>query len=128
MIQVKFKNLERSEMVRELVQDRVQALIDKFPDLNKSRILVTLEMENSPTQAGPDLFKVKLHVSQGRYSGVTLTKKNSNLYVALAEVIDNMLENLNRFGDRARVKDIKKARHFSRKLENSFLTIEQEAG
>lgn len=114
MIQVKFKNLEKSEMAREAAQDRVEGLIVKFPDLVKSKIQITLEMENSPAQAGPDLFKVKFHVLGARYDGITVEKEASNLYVALADVVEHMLENLNRFGDRARVKEITKARQLTR--------------
>ena len=126
MIQVKFKNLDKSEMAREAVQDRLEILSDKFPDLGQSKIQVTLEMENSPTQAGPDLFKVKLHVARGRYDGITIEKSDSNLYVALAEVSDHMLEALNRFGDRARVKERKRARNLTRALENGLLLEEEK--
>jgi ribosome-associated translation inhibitor RaiA len=120
MIQVKFKNLEKSEMAREAAQDRIEVLIAKFPDLSKSKIQVTLEMENSPMQAGPDLFKVKLHVLGARYDGVTVEKEDSNLYVALADVIEHMLENLNRFGDKARVKERTKARQIAREFEQTI--------
>ena len=85
-------------------------------------------MENSPLQAGPDLFKVKLHVSRGRYDGITVEKSDSNLYVALAEVVDHMLEVLNRFGDRARVKERKRARELTRELENGLEFEEQKIG
>ncbi len=120
MIQIKFKNLEKSEMAREAVQDRVEALTDKFPDLSGSKVQITLEMENSPAQAGPDLFKVKLHVPSGRYRGITIEKADSNLYIALAEVVDHMLETLNRFGDRARVKERKRARQIAREVEQNL--------
>lgn len=60
MIQVKFKNMDKSEIVREAVQARIEALVEKFVDLRESRIHATLEIENSPIQAGPDLSKVKL--------------------------------------------------------------------
>ena len=119
MIQVKFKNLEKSELAREAVVDRIEALVTKFEDLNDSRIVVTLEMENSPTQAGPDLFKVKLHVSRGRFGGTTVTKSDSNLYVALADVVDHMLEKLNRFGDRSRVKERNRARKIAKETKQS---------
>ncbi len=119
MIQVKFKNLEKSSLVREAVVSRVEPMIDKFNDLNKSKILITLEMENSPLQAGPDLFKVKLHVSGGRYRGITIEKEDLNLYVALADVIDHMLEVLNRHGDRARVKQRRRARRIVESLATS---------
>ena len=105
MIQIKFKNLEKSEMAREAVEERVETLFQKFPDLSASKIQITLEMENSPSQAGPDLFRVKLHVARGRYDGIVVDKADSSLYVALAEVIDHMLEKLNHIGDRLRVKE-----------------------
>lgn len=110
MIQIKFKSLDKSEMAREAVHDRIEILIEKFPDLKRSKIQITLEMENSPLKAGPDLFKVKLHVARGRYDGITVEKSDSSLYVAIADLTDHMLEVLNRFGDRARVKERKQAR------------------
>lgn len=110
MIQIKFKNLEKSELAREAVLERVESLVEKFEDLRSSRIIITLEMENSPTQAGPDLFNVKLHISRGRYSGTTVTKSDSNLYRALADISNHMLEVLNRYGDKERVKKRNRAR------------------
>ncbi len=120
MMQVKFKNLEKSEMAREAVQKRIEVFVDKFPALNESKILITLEMENSPTQAGPDFFRVKLHISRGRYDGLTCEKSDSNLYVALAEVVDHMLEALNRFSDKARVKQRRNARQIAREVEKNI--------
>jgi ribosome-associated translation inhibitor RaiA len=114
LINIKFKSLEKSELAHQAVAERIDALVEKFPDLNESKIQVTLEMENSPTQSGPDLFKVKLRVLGGRYNSIIVTKAHSNLYVALAEVVDHMLETLNRFGDRVRVKERKVARRIAR--------------
>lgn len=119
-IQIKFKNLEKSEIAKEAVTERIEALVEKFSDLNESKLQVTLEMENSPTQAGPDLFKVKLHVLSGRFDGITVEKSDSNLYMALAEVVDHMLEVLNRFGDKIRVKERQKARHIVNEIERSL--------
>lgn len=110
MIHVNFKNLDKSEMAREAATDRMDAMIEKFPDLAESRINMTLEMENSPLQAGPDLFTVKVHVIGGRYRDVRLEKSASNLYAALADVAEHMLEKLNRFGDRSRVRNRSRAR------------------
>lgn len=117
MIHVKFKNLEKSELAREAAQERIETLIEKFPDLGQSRIQVTLEMQNSPTQAGPDVFKVKVHVARSRYNGITVEKASPNLYVALADVVDHMLETLNRFGDRTRVKERRNARQIAQEQE-----------
>jgi ribosome-associated translation inhibitor RaiA len=128
MIQIKFKNLEKSEMAREEAQGRIEALIGKFPDLSKCKIQITLEMENSPLQAGPDLFKVKLHVARGRYDGITVEKSDASLYVALAEVVDHMLEKLNRFGDRKRVQERAKARKIAREAEENLNLDDQKIG
>lgn len=110
MLIVKFKNLEKSALAEESVQERLLPIAEKFEDLQKSRLVVTLEMQNSPLQAGPDLFTVKLNISSGRYDGIVLSKSDSNMYVALAQICDQLLEKLNRTGDRQRVKTIKKAR------------------
>ncbi len=127
MIQVKFKNLDKSEMAREAVTGRIEALVDKFDDLSESKIQVTLEMENSPTQSGPDLFKVKLHVFRGRYDGITVQKSGSNLYRALAEVDEHMLEALNRFGDKHRIVERVKARKIKKQVEYAFLEMQKGA-
>jgi len=128
MIQIKFKNLEKSEIAREAAQERIETLAEKFPDLTASKIQITLEMENSPLQAGPDLFKVKLHVTRGRYDGMTVEKSDASLYVALAELVDHMLEKLNRFGDRQRVQERSKARKIIREVSESFDVDKQKIG
>ncbi len=113
MIQVIFKNLERSEIARDAALERMGNLVEKFPDLRTSRIQLTLEMQNSPVQAGPDSFAVRIQVMQGRYRGVRIAKSASNLYIALADLSDHLLERLNRYGDRVRVKRIRRQRQLS---------------
>ncbi len=117
MIKVTFKNLESSVLAREAAIERIETLVEKFEHLQKSRISVTLEMENSPIQAGPDLFKVKVQVNGGRYQGVRIQKSAASLYVALADVVDHMLEALNRFSDKERVTERSKARRFRAQIE-----------
>ena len=104
MIQVIFKNLEKSKLTRDSTLERINPLVSKFPGLQQQRIRITLEMHNSPEQAGPDLFSVSLQVLSGRYRGLRLEKSGSHLYEALSELVDDGLERLNRFGDRARTK------------------------
>lgn len=120
MIQIKFKNLESSELAKEAALSRISPLIEKFPDLVKSRILVTLEMHNSPNQPGPDLFSVKIHCQSGRYRELTIEKSATNLYWAIADVTEHMLERLNRFGDRERVSQRGKIRRF---LKSSHVNL-----
>lgn len=120
MIQIKFKHLDKSELAREAVSDRVGSLIEKFPDLSESRIQITLEAENSRFQPGPDLFKVKLHLVRGRYDGIMVEKTHASLYGALADVVDHMLELLNRYGDRSRVRERSRARKLVRPSAQSL--------
>lgn len=123
MIQVIFKNLEKSEMARELATERIESMVDKFPNLNESQIMVTLEMENSPIQAGPDLFKVKVQASRGTYHGIRIVKSASNLYVALAEVVEIMLKRLNEYRDKKRVKERTKARKYFNQMSKAMEAI-----
>lgn len=114
MIKVVFKNLEKSELAREVAVERLQAVVERFPDLEKSEVTVTLSMQNSRLQPGPDVFTVKVYCKGGRYRGVTMEKSAGNMYTALADVVDHMLERLNRFGDRSRVRQRGRARKLVR--------------
>jgi ribosome-associated translation inhibitor RaiA len=104
MIRVIFKNLEKSEIAKEAAINRIETIIERFPDLASHKIHTTLTMENSPLQTGPDVFSVKLFITGQRFKSVVIEKSSSSLYVALAEVVGHALERLNRYGDRARVK------------------------
>lgn len=128
MIKIHFKNLEPSQLVRDAVLERLEGMIEKFSDLKDAKIQVTLEMENSPHQPGPDLFTVKVHVAQGRYRGVTIAKSEPSLYVALAEVVDHLLERLNRYGDRARVRKRAQARRATPRASRSKDRAMNEVG
>jgi ribosome-associated translation inhibitor RaiA len=125
MIQVRFKNLEKSEIAREAATERLEAIVEKFPDLESAKIDITLEMLNSRAQPGPDMFSVRVGVLTGRYKGITITKLDANLYVALADVVDHLLEKLNRYGDRARVKKISAERKLSQKQQISDIAEEE---
>ena len=125
MIQIKFKNLDKSDLIQSTVIERMNDLIQKFPDLEKSKIEVTLEMENSPSQAGRDFFAVKVQFIRGRYDRVRVEKSSPNIYVALAEVVDHLLERLNRFGDKTRVKERRSAREFAKKLKVAETTSQE---
>lgn len=104
MVTVVFKNLEKSDLTRESVIMRLEDTMNRFPDLVDHSVTVTLSMENSSQQAGPDHFTVKIHVRGKKYRNVLLEKSAMNLYVAFADVNEHLLERLNRMGDRRRVK------------------------
>ncbi|HEX4924394.1 MAG TPA: HPF/RaiA family ribosome-associated protein, partial [Bdellovibrionales bacterium] len=98
------KSLAKSAFAAEAATERLERVVDRFPLLRKSRIAVTLSMENSPQQAGPDLFRVKVHCRGGVYHNIVLEKEGTNLHQALAEVVDHLQERLNRHTDKIRIK------------------------
>ncbi len=114
MTQIVFRNLEPSDLTRAFVEERLSQLTDKFPDLRRSHMRVNISMDNSPLHAGPDLFTMKLLVSKGRYRGLHLEKSALHFYLALAEMVDALLERLNRWGDRERVRSRHQERRFLR--------------
>lgn len=104
MIRVIFKGLDKSELAKNLVHERISTVVGRFPDLKSHRMDLTLSMENSPTQAGPDVFTVKLFINGKRYKSISIQKSAPSLYIALADVVEHSLERLNRYGDKIRVK------------------------
>ncbi len=109
MINIVFKNLESSELARDAVREKLAGPLEKFPDLEDHRTTVTLSMENSPHQAGPDLFTVKIFIRGAKYGELVVEKSSPSLYLALADLAEHLLEKLNRTGDRQRVRSRKVA-------------------
>ncbi|MBF0205828.1 MAG: hypothetical protein HQK53_02970 [Oligoflexia bacterium] len=104
MMKIIFKNLKKSGRAIAIAKDRLATIFERFPDLHKGQVTLTLCMENSHQQARPDAFSVKLHSQGGRYRNVTLHKSAANLYVALGDVARHLTEKLSRFGGRIRAK------------------------
>ncbi len=105
MMKVVFKDLEKSQLAVDIVWEKFDSLLSKFPDLKSHKIQVYLSMENSVTQSGKDQFSVKVVVTGNKYDGIVIEKKNSNLYLALDDLLVVMLERLNRKGDKVRVRE-----------------------
>ena len=110
MLRIVFKNMDTSELAKDITSQRMATLEDKFPELVHHAMRVTLSMENSPLQPGPDLFTVKLWINGRSFRSVVIEKSASSLYVALADVVDHALERLNRYGDKTRVRRRKQSR------------------
>ena len=102
MARIVFKDLEKSDLVRQNVKERLEPITERFPDVKSKHLVVTLSMENSPTQPGPDLFGVKVQFEQGTYKGLILEKTAQNLYSALAQVMDSIHERLIRHDEKVR--------------------------
>jgi ribosome-associated translation inhibitor RaiA len=100
MLKIVFKNMESSQLAKETVQEKINRVIEKFPSLKDHKITLTLEMENSPKQAGPDLFTVSSMVSGKTYKGLKIKRSSGNFYIATAELADGLKELLSRESDR----------------------------
>jgi ribosome-associated translation inhibitor RaiA len=90
MIKIVFKNLEKSELARRIVDERITPVLEKFSVFDGHNVTVTLEMENSPTQAGPDYFKVSTLISGPVFKNIRFEKSSENLYLATAEASDGI--------------------------------------
>lgn len=100
MVKIVFKNLEPSQFARNIVKERVEPVIEKFPSLAGHKITLTLEMENSPNQAGPDLFTISSMVTGKTFKNLKIKKSSGNFYLATAELADGFNELLSRESDR----------------------------
>ena len=113
MVEIKFKNLDRSDLVAEIVRTRFETLLESFPDLQEHSIRVTIDMQNSPHQAGPDEFHVKTQIHGFKFKNVIVDKNADNLYKALAEVVEVLHEKLNRSLDKKKAKMRQRVRRAS---------------
>jgi ribosome-associated translation inhibitor RaiA len=100
MLKIVFKNMESSQLVKDIVHERISPIIEKFPSLEGHNITLTLEMENSPKQAGPDLFTVSSVVRGKTYKGLKIKRSSGNFYHATAELADGLNQLLGRESDR----------------------------
>jgi ribosome-associated translation inhibitor RaiA len=100
MLKIVFKNLEPSQLARDIVKQRIEPIIEKFPALTGHKVTLTLEMENSPDQAGPDLFTVSSMVTGKNFNNLKIKKSSRNFFLATAELVDGFNELLSRENDR----------------------------
>lgn len=100
MLKIVFKNMESSQFAKDIVEERIDPIVKKFPALSGHKITITLEMENSPSQAGPDLFSVTSIVSGKTFKNLKVKKSSDNFYHALAEHVDCFSELLSQESDR----------------------------
>lgn len=112
MIKVVFKNLEKSQLAIDIVTEKIELFMEKFPDLKDHKVHLFLSMENSFFKKGRDVFSIKAVIDGKKYGGIVIQKKDINLYAALDELTLVLLESLNRKGDKKRVKTRNNSRKY----------------
>ena len=101
-MKIVYRNLERSELIDTVVNERMESLFEKFPSMKFSKIVCTVDMDNSPEQGGRDVFRVKIKFKSGQYQGVVLEKSGMFFHQALADVVETLHERLRRFDEKKR--------------------------
>lgn len=102
MVKVIFKNLQKSDMVREIVTEKVQHVLSKFPDLKNAAATVFVEMENSLTHPGKDDFRIKLIMASRGNKPVVIQKESDNFYQAASVLADRLFDVLHRYVEKRR--------------------------
>lgn len=120
MVKVIFKNLDKSDFVSEIVQEKIAHVLEKFPDMTRNDATVVVEMENSPTHAGKDDFKVKLIMKSPSGKPLVIQKEGPNLYQASAVLADRLFELLHR--------TLEKRRDIRRGLQRRWHAVLPSAG
>ena len=113
-MQIVFRNLEKSELAKQAVEERLGDIWEKFPKLNDHKITVTLFMDNSPEQPGPDSFGVKVLIQGKSFRNLSLCKTSPSLYKSLADVREALLESLSRAKPRPALHSKTVGRRFQR--------------
>jgi ribosome-associated translation inhibitor RaiA len=93
-MKIVFKNMEPSTLARQIVEEKLTPVIDKFPKLKLNALTVTLEMENSPAHAGPDLFTTWVVIKVPGARHLKLKRSDMNFYRAISLLSDGLMESL----------------------------------
>lgn len=117
MVRVVFRNLASSESLKGAMTEKVNHVVEKFPDLASANSMttVTVGQQNSILHAGPQLYQVKLILIARGMKPIVLQKTAENVYLAMALLADRLFEVLHRALERRR----EKARSKSRKWKSS---------
>lgn len=96
MLKIVFKNIEPSQMARDILVERITPALKKIPSLKDRSVMIKLEMENSPSQEVPDFFTLSLRASgKANQKDLVIKKSSENFYhatAALAESLNKLVD------------------------------------
>lgn len=118
MLQAILNDPQKSEKIRTVMIERLEKVMERFPDLKKSPLTVSMSRESR--SAGPEIFKVKVRCGGGRYGGLSLELAAPNLQKAISSVFDRMAERLKKVEARKQ----KQKRTRVRRIKKQMLTPE----
>ena len=111
-MKIRFIRLTKSELITEAIEDRILPAISKFSDIRHKDIVTEIAMENSPHQAGRNLFRVKIKIVRGKMRGFTLEKSDISFYRALANITTSLPSTIKKFRSKKQGKALKQLRRF----------------
>lgn len=86
MIRVHFHRLERSELARDIVLERIGEVLREFSAQVRSEAVVTLTSEQSLSATMPDLFHVRLEATTVQGTAIDLESAAPSLFAAVETV------------------------------------------
>ncbi len=129
MVKVIFKNLAKSEMIRNIVTDKIQKTIGKFSNVEHLSSTVIVGREHSPEHTGVEWFSVKFLIHGKGIKPIVLEKRAEDLYLALAMVSDRAFELMHRSIEKERLTHRHERRRWkeNNKYARSWPTYERAA-
>ncbi len=83
-MKIVFKNLSSSALIRNAVQEKLAPILKKISTRRKGPVTVTVERENSSTQAGPDHYTATLMIGTGARGTLRIKEAAADLYHSIA--------------------------------------------
>jgi ribosome-associated translation inhibitor RaiA len=124
MVKVIFKNLERSDLIREIASEKVEKALQKYAVVDPLASTVVLSREHSREHTGVDEFSVKLMVGARGHKPVIVEKRSTSITQALASVLDRAMDLLHQSFARERLGVRHERRRWKtyQRWKNSFAT------
>jgi ribosome-associated translation inhibitor RaiA len=115
MVRVVFKNLEKSDMIRDIVGSKILHSLEKFPSLAKATATTIVSRDEARNKNGDEHFSVKLILAGNGIKPIIIEKSSNNLYQAVSIAADSAHEILHRASTRIRERTRLKQRRWKAK-------------
>ena len=104
MVKVVFRNLANSEVMKNVIKEKVNHILSKFPNLDNSMATVIVGQGHSPTHASSDNIQIKLILTSRGFKPVVLSKEGESATAVIALLFDRLFEVVHRALERRREK------------------------
>lgn len=118
-VQVLFHDLTRNEVSEQIVQDRIEKVLEKFQLAADMKAQVFISRESSEV-TGPDHFSVRIIVSGKRLKPIVIHQLGQNVFQAVAFACDRLLEVMHRHLEKRRDGLRQSRRDFKEKRKYPF--------